>query len=226
MTASCTFLTLAALAAPPAAPPAAPKPDGPGPFTLTVTGDIDAATAPTVGRLTELFYQSYPKLVERFGHPKKPAPRHVRLVMKKGLDIPAYCTGSEVTVSVDWLRDHPDDVALFTHELTHAVQAYPDGVPGWFTEGLADYARQVYGPAKQPGWSLPDRLTARHKYTDAYRVTARFLVWLEAEHPGTVDKLHRRAQDGEFTEADFKTLTGRPVEALWERCVRDTGKKP
>lgn len=205
------------------APPAAKSAD---PFTLTVTGDIEPADAPVVGRLATVFYQSYPKLVERFGHPDKPAPRRVRLVVKPTLDVPAYCTGAVVTVSRDWLRKHPDDVGLFTHELTHVVQAYPPGAPGWLVEGVADYARHKYGPADQPGWALPARLTARNKYTDAYRVTARFLVWLDDKHPGAVDKLHRKMQDRAFAVEDFKELTGKTVDELWAACVAELGKKP
>ena len=59
------------------------------------------------------------------------------------------------TCSFEWLRKHPDDIGLFTHELVHVVQAYPKSDPTWLTEGLADYARHSYGPKKQPGWALP-----------------------------------------------------------------------
>ena len=201
------------------------KPDKPAPFTLTISGDIDSDLAPVVGRLTTVFYQSYPKLVERFENPKKPAPRQIRVIFERGLKFPAYCTGSEIKVSVEWMQKHPDDLGLLTHELTHAVQAYPAPDPSWLTEGIADYARQLYGPKEQPGWALPTRLTAKQDYKDSYGVTARFLVWLEAKHPGVVDKLHRRMQDREFAVSDFQTLTGTALDSLWDECVRDLGKK-
>lgn len=195
-------------------------------FTLTISGEPDAAFAPVVGRLTTLFYQSYPKLVERFENPKKPAPRHILLVLERGLKIPAYCRGATITVSIDWLQKHPDDIGLLTHELTHAVQAYPNPEPGWLTEGLADYARHLYGPKEQPGWALPAHLSMEQSYKDSYRVTGRFLLWLDTRHPGAVDKVHRRMQDREFTVDDFRTATGTPLDSLWEDCVRDLGKKP
>lgn len=217
---------LALLAAPPAPAREKPAPPKPAPFTLTVTGDITPELAPVVGRLTTVFYETYPALVERFENPKKPAPRHVRLVLKSGLKVPAYCSGSDITVSVEWVQKHPDDVGLLTHELTHAVQAYPVSDPSWLTEGLADYARHVHGPKKQPGWELPPRLSVKQSYKDSYRVTARFLLWLDARHPGTVDKLHRRMQDREFAPSDFGTITGCTVDELWAECVRDLGKKP
>mgnify|MGYP002403350701 CR=1 FL=1 len=191
------------------------------PFVVTISGDIDAASAPVIGRLTGLFYESYPKLVKRFSNPDRPAPTHIKLVFKQTLHVPAYCSGSEITINLDWLRKNPEDIGLLTHELTHAVQGYGRGVPGWFTEGFADFTRKVYGPEVQPGWELPKRLTSRNKYTDSYRVTGRFLLWLDEKHPGVVDQLHRKAQKREFDVALFKELTGQTIDELWDACVKD-----
>lgn len=196
------------------------------PLTLTVTGAIDPEIAPVVGRLTALFFESYPKLIERFEHPEKPAPRSIRMVIEADLKVPAQCGGNRIQVSADWLRKHPDDIGLLTHELTHAVQAYPQGGPGWLTEGIADYARQRYGPSEQPGWSLPRRLTERQSYRDSYRTAARFLVWLDEKHPGTVDKVHRSLQGRAFQLTDFETITGKPLDTLWDDCVRDLAGGP
>jgi len=202
------------------------KTDSAKSFTLTIAGEIDADLAPVVGRLTTVFYQSYPKLVQRFEHPKKPAARHIRLVLQRGLKVPAHCSGATVTVSVEWLQKHADDLGLLTHELTHVVQAYPNPEPGWLTEGLADYARHLYGPKEQPGWALPAHLSMKQSYKDSYQVTGRFLLWLDTRHPGVVDKVHRRMQDGEFAVDDFRMLAGTALDTLWEECVRDLEKKP
>jgi hypothetical protein len=198
----------------------------PEPFSVTFTGEIDPGASAVVGKLATIFYDSYPPLVKRFEHPDRPAPRHVTVVFKRPLRVPAYCAGDTITVSADWLKKNPDDVGLLTHELTHAVQRYEGDGPGWFTEGLADYTRKVYGPKEQPGWALPAKLTAKQSYTNSYRVTGRFLQWLEDKHPGTVDKLHRRRQDREFELADFKTFTGKTADELWADCVADLGKTP
>lgn len=199
---------------------AAPQPQ----LTLVLEGPVDAEFAPIAGRLATLFYECYPKLLTRFEHPTRMAPRKIRLIFDPKLDIPAHCSGDRVTVSIDWLKSHPDDIGLLTHELTHAVQAYPDSNPGWLTEGIADYARKRYGPEKQPGWNFPARLTARQSYTNSYGVTARFLVWVDEKHPGTVDTLHRRMQDREFDLADFQTATGKTVDELWGACVEDLSR--
>jgi hypothetical protein len=194
------------------------------PLTLTIEGEVDADLAPVAGQMTKLFYEGYPNLIRRFEKSDRPAPRNVRVVFVKGLRVPAQCSGNKVEVSVDWLRKHPEDTALLIHELTHAVQRYPRGVTGWMTEGVADYARQEYGPKDQPGWSLPKKLTVKQSYKDSYRTTARFLVWLEARTPGSVDKLHKALQQGTFTIEDFQAVAGRPVDALWDECVKELSK--
>lgn len=194
------------------------------PFAVTMSGEIDAQLAPVAGKLTEVFFQSYPKLVERFENPNKPAARTVQVVFEKNMKVPAHASGSKVTISVEWMKKNPGDLGILTHELTHVVQAYPTGDPGWLTEGIADYARQVHGP-KENGWALPERLTRKNSYKDSYRVTAKFLVWLDEKHAGSVDKLHRQMQNREFQIGDFKTITGKTVDTLWEECVKEMEKK-
>lgn len=199
--------------------------DKPPALTLVIEGDIDAKLAPVVGRLTTLFYESYPKLLARFEHPNKPAPRRILIRFERKLEVPAHCSGDRLTISIDWMTKHPDDIGLLTHELTHAVQQYPKSDPGWLTEGIADYARHLYGPQPQPGWELPKRLTDRQSYTNSYRVTARFLLWLDEAYPGSVDKLHGRMQEQKFKLDDFKTATGKDVDTLWKECVESFNRR-
>ncbi|WP_425615467.1 basic secretory protein-like protein [Anatilimnocola sp. NA78] len=209
---------------PEATPAEAEKPKQPAPLSLTVEGDIDAAMAPIAGQLTTLFYECYPKLLARFEHPDKPAQRKIRLIFKNDINVPGYSHRDTVVVSTDWLKKHPQDIGLFTHELTHLVQAYPSPEPGWLTEGIADYARHLYGPEKQVGWSLPRKLRPEQSYRNSYGVTARFLVWLDEKHPGTVDKIHRKMQDKTFKMEDVEELTAKNIETLWRECVQDLDK--
>ncbi|OWK45000.1 basic secretory protein-like protein [Fimbriiglobus ruber] len=204
--------------------PAAKKAAPPA-LAVTIEGPVDPALAPVAGDLIKLFYECYPKLLTRFDHPDRPAPRRIRIVFDAKLDIPAYCAGDTVTVSGKWLREHPADVGLLTHELTHAVQAYPSPNPGWLTEGIADYARNLYGP-KEPanGWRLP-RLRGEKGYTAGYGATAKFLTWVEGKHPGAVDKLHRAMQDGKYDPAIWKEVTGQDIDTLWGECLRDQPEK-
>lgn len=191
----------------------------PAKLSLTIEGEIDEQLAPVAGNLATLFYECYPKLLARFENPEKPAPRKVKLVFKDELKVPGYSHQDTVVVSTQWLRDNPRDIGLFTHELAHLVQAYPSPDPGWITEGIADYARDRYGPKDQGGWALPKTLGPDRSYKDSYGVTARFLLWLDKKHPGTVDKIHRKMQNKTFRVEDFEELTKRDVETLWRECV-------
>ncbi len=193
----------------------------PGDLSLTVEGAIDAELAPVAGEMTALFFESYPKLIERFENPDKPASRNIHLVFREEMRVPAFRRGDQIVVSVPWLRRHPEDLGMLTHELTHLVQDYPRSGPGWLVEGIADYARKVYGPADQPGWALPERFGEQQSVQDGYRVTGRFLLWLDEHHPGVVDQLNRRLQKGEFAVSDFQSLTDQDLDALWRECVED-----
>lgn len=213
---STTLLASAVYAETPNQPPA--KKDA---LSLTIEGDVPPPIAPVVGRMTALFYECFPRLLARFENPQNPAPRSIRLRFERGLSAPAMTERSVIKVNIAWIEQHPEDIGLLTHELTHVVQAYPSPKPGWLTEGIADYARHCYGPASQPGWSLPETLSQGQNYNDGYRVTARFLLWLESTRPGTIDRLNRRMQAGEFREEECEEIAGAPLTQLWRRCVAE-----
>lgn len=194
-------------------------------LSVTIEGKLDEQLIPIAGQLAAHFYECYPKLLKRFENPDKRAPREVRIVFEPRLRVPAYARGNEVTVSAAWLRENPGDIGMLTHELTHVVQGYPKGDPGWFTEGFADYTRLLYGPKEQPDWSLPEKLTDKQSYTDSYRTTARFFQWLDEKHPGAIDQLHRKMQRDEFKVEDFKEATGSTVDELWAECVKELNAK-
>ncbi len=191
---------------------------------LSIEGPIDAEFAPIVGKLTTLFYECYPKLLKRFDNPKLPSAKHVKLRFRPAVNVPAYCVNDTITISMDWLKKHPEDIGLLTHELTHVVQHYPGGQAGWMVEGIADYARFCYGPETQPGWSWNRRLGARNKFDQSYTVTGKFLWWLEEHYPKSVDKLHQNLQNRTFSVDDFKTITGKEINELWEQCLKDQDK--
>ena len=190
-------------------------------LVLTVTGEIPPEMAPVAGTFVAVFYDSYPRLLKRFDHPERRAARKIELHFADKLPAPAFCAGDRISISLEWMRQHPDDFGLLTHELTHVVQHYPNSDPGWLTEGIADYARALYGPKVQPGWKLPERLSEKQSYRDSYRTTARFLQWLDQKRPGCVDKVHQRMQEGSFTLPDFEAYGGASVDELWSQCVKE-----
>jgi hypothetical protein len=99
----------------------------------------------------------------------------------------------------------------------HVVQGYNSASnPGWAVEGLADYARYKYGLFNaQEGWALPAYSSSQH-YTNAYRVTARFFVWLELRVRATIlDELDDVMKAGTYTPDFWVQRTGLTVDQLW-----------
>ncbi len=119
----------------------------------------------------------------------------------------AETNDGKVTISSDWLHKRPEDIIdVVTHEVMHIVQDYGESTgPGWLTEGIADYARYKFGvnnPAAK--WALP-AYKPTQKYTDAYRVTARFLVWIEQkEKKGVVKDFNKQLRLHTFTDNSWR----------------------
>ena len=127
-----------------------------------------------------------------------------------------------IHVNPDWFRRNPEDLDVMTHEGMHVVQQYTHGGPGWLTEGIADYARYKFGVNNRAAaWTMPD-YRAGQSYTDAYRVTARFLAWLEKHvKPGLVVALDQAMRAGTYTPEIWKQQTGKDVDALWQDYTRN-----
>jgi hypothetical protein len=123
----------------------------------------------------------------------------------------------EIVISAQWLRNNPMDSDLLTHEVMHIVQSYPGGQPGWLVEGIADFVRFRYGRDNAgSNWSLPD-FDRSQKYTDSYRVTSRFLAWLERKVRGDiVDRLDQALRQNQYQNGQiWNQLTGKSVDQLW-----------
>jgi hypothetical protein len=157
----------------------------------------------------------YPELAETYNPNTLKA---VTMVIDTTYDGVAATDNGKVTVSNKWMHKHPEDIDVVTHEVMHIVQDYgnSDG-PGWLTEGIADYARFKFGVNNAAAkWELRDPKPGQN-YTDAYRVTARFLVWIEAKvKPGIVKTLDSQMRAHTFTDNTFKQLTGKTVDELWK----------
>jgi hypothetical protein len=165
-------------------------------------------------RLIDAFFQVYPLEVRRFN---AKAAREVIFTIDPGYDGVAETSGNRVRISPRWLKAHPEDIDVVTHEAMHIVQNYSHPVPGWLTEGIADYARYTYGINNHNGnWWLPDFRANQH-YTNAYRVTARFFIWLEKNQPtGIIESLDKAAREGQYTSQIWTKLTGKTVDDLWQ----------
>jgi hypothetical protein len=175
-------------------------------------------------RLVNTFYTVYPELAKTYN--KKTA-KQVTFVIDTAYKGVAETDNGKVTISSKWMHLHPEDIDVITHEVMHIVQDYgKSNGPGWLTEGIADYARFKFGvnnPAAK--WALPVYKPTQ-KYTDAYRVTARFLEWLEeTTKPGIVKELDSQLRQHTFTDDTWKQQTGKTLDELWKSYTENPAIK-
>jgi len=112
---------------------------------------------------------------------------------------------------------HPKDIDVVTHEVMHIVQEYGYSAgPVWLTEGIADYARAKFGVDNAgANWTLPE-YKASQSYTNSYRVTARFFIWIEKNvKPGFVKDVDAQLRKHTYTENTWKGETGKTLDELW-----------
>lgn len=166
-------------------------------------------------RMINTFFKVYPELATEYN------PRTLKEVMitidtaYKGV---AETEKGNVKISSAWMHKHPEDIDVITHEVTHIVQDYGDSVgPGWLTEGIADYARYKFGVNNYAAkWSLTP-YKAGQNYDNAYRITARFLLWIEEKvKPGMVRTLDFQLRTHSYTNNSWQQLTGKMVDELWK----------
>lgn len=197
------------------------------PYTLTIQNPGNLISQTLVTNLQAVFNYSYPKLVQRFGSPT--VAQQVTLTVYSSNDGSIASTNAgiaDVSINAVYQNASPDDLGWFTHELTHVVQNYSGSdVPGWFTEGMADYSRYYYAPAgANPGWWLiPSAPTSSDSYTEGYGPAARFLIWLQQHKSSTiVDQLSHAAQTRQTFATVFQQITGGSVDQLWSQYVADS----
>jgi len=157
-------------------------------------------------------------MVKRFN---KNASRRVVFVIEPKYDGVAGTSNGKVVFSPGWFRKHPKDIDVVTHEVMHIIQAYGNtSGPGWVTEGIADYVRFVYGVGNSgANWTLPE-VKKEQSYTNAYRVTARFFVWLQKnKNKRIIDKLDLAMRENTYKDEIWKELTGKSIDDLWTEYI-------
>jgi hypothetical protein len=183
-------------------------------YAITVVNLAPATSQSIVDRIVDEHLLVYPMMAAAYN----PAARtEVTLTFDPAYDGVAAAGGTEIVISSTWIAGASDDIDVITHEGFHLVQAYNfAGAPGWATEGLADFARYTYGEHNSGAcWSM-QRYEPGHAYTDAYGVTARFLLWIDtAISPGLPQRLDMALRAGTYTDAFWATETGQSVDDLW-----------
>ncbi|HEY0246084.1 MAG TPA: basic secretory protein-like protein [Mucilaginibacter sp.] len=184
-------------------------------LTLVFVNKDTAFSVATKQRLIDAFFKVYPEEIKQYN---KNSSTLVTFIIDPDYKGVAATSRDIVRFNPDWLVKHPEDIDVVTHEVMHIVQNYGHNkVPGWLTEGIADYARYRYGiNNEKSGWKLTEFSTTQN-YTNAYRITARFLVWAEKNKDhDLVKKLDAAMREGTYTPEIWTQLTGKPVEELWK----------
>ncbi len=166
-------------------------------------------------QLIDTYFTNYPKLAKTFN---KNTRKEVTFIIDPDYKGVAATAGGIVRYSPGWFAKNPKDIDVVTHEVMHIVQAYPNNAgPWWITEGIADYVRFKYGVANEEGnWRLPE-YDPKHKYTDSYRITARFFNWIETKVKKNIMKnLDLAMRSKNYTPDFWVKQTGRTIDQLWE----------
>jgi len=171
--------------------------------------------------LITTYFKVYPKLVKTYN---KKATKDVLFVVDTAYKAVAEASGGRILFSAGYMKAHPTDIDIVTHEGMHVVQGYGYGSgPVWLTEGIADYVRYKHGVDNIGSkWSLPN-YNEKQNYTNSYRITARFFVWLEQNiSQGLIAKLDQQLREKNYTEQSWLNLTGKTLPELWSAY----GKNP
>jgi len=187
-------------------------------YKLTFINYDTTFSAALQERMVSTFYTVYPELAATY-NPK--TLKAVTMVIDTSYKGVAETADGKVTISYLWMHKHPEDIDVITHEVMHIVQDYGDSSgPGWLTEGIADYARYKFGINNTAAkWALPAYKPTQN-YTDAYRVTARFLLWMEQTvKPGIVKELDSEMRGHTFTDGTWKQQTGKTLDELWKSYI-------
>ena len=155
----------------------------------------------------------FPKIAALLPSDGFTAPKEVTLYFDPKMKGVAHALGGKITISAAFVRTHLDDFGMVVHELTHVVQSYPPGGPGWLVEGIADYIRIVHYEPQAP---RPKLDPTKASYKDAYKTTAMFLEWVEQNHiAGLVVKMNAALRSGAYQNDLWTSLTGKTVDELW-----------
>ena len=194
---------------------------------------VDATDAPhyenwVKTELSPVILEWYPKIVDLLPGDGYEAPTTVTLQFKNDLPdgVPAYATGSFVTMNAPWFKNQLGKEAkgCVVHELVHVVQNYwlaprlnpnPKRTPGWVTEGLADYIRWfLYEPETKGAHYTPAQIRTM-KHDASYRISANFIDWVSRNHQKNIARLiNEAARTGRYEDDLWKKQTGSSIGEL------------
>ena len=186
--------------------------------------EIDVTEVPHLKKWAEqaksLATEWYPRVVNLLPTKGYKVPKKIKLYFKKSDQGIAHASGNTITVMSGWVEKRPNDIGLIVHEMTHVIQRYPNGNPGWLVEGVADYIRwAIYEGKTQNEFHRPKKDKG---YTQGYQTTAGFLLWLEADiSPGIIKKLNTAMRNRKYSDELFKTYCKKSLDELWKDYTTD-----
>lgn len=200
-------------------------------FSLTIQQSTDSRqriSSDTLEKIKEVYFTQYPKMRARYNPTR---PRAVTMKFDPGYDGVAYTGGdmgaAGIKFSVSYLQSHPNDADCATHELFHVVQGgymnyNSESFEGAICEGIADYARSVYGLYNSlQGWSLGAYNSSQTILT-RYASNARFLTWInQNKNSEATYMLNKTMHDGTYTSDMWVQLTGMTSDELWNAYASD-----
>jgi len=171
--------------------------------------------------------QWYPVWVDCLASDGFTAPKKFKITIKP-MDGVAATGGTDVEVSESWIKgqirkpEWNEAIGSVIHELVHIVQQYGNNrVPGWMTEGIADYYRWFHYEPVEHHPALSPRRAARAKYSDSYQTTAGFLEYVARTHDHEfVVKMNAALREGRYGPDLWKDYTGMTVQELWSEYVK------
>jgi hypothetical protein len=199
--------------------------------------DIDYSQVPELKdwvekQLRPALEKWYPRIVADLPSAGFKAPRRFSIKLEAPGEGVAGTAGTRVVANARWIKQqlargpHNEAVGALVHEAVHVVQQYGhrkegDDVPGWLTEGIADYIRwwKFEPESMRRPVSARGRRGRPASYRDGYQTAAAFLEFVARRHDRIVVELNAAARDGRYTSDLWKKYTGKTVDELWAEFV-------
>lgn len=172
--------------------------------------------------IVPLFQEWYPKLAQLLASENYTPPVRVTVRFSPSIRGVAATSGTRIGCAAAWFRANLKGEAkgAVFHEFVHVIQQYGRSrnrspVPGWLTEGMADYIRWFLFEPESHGAEITARNISRARYDASYRITGNFLDWTTTKYnKELVPKLNAAIRQGRYEPALWKELTGYGVEEL------------
>ncbi len=202
---------------------------GDGPYRFTV----DTTQAPDLEEWTKeslipVIKEWYPKIVEMLPGKDYKAPETFRIKFDTSYKGVAATMGTLVVCDPTWYRRELKREALgsVVHELVHVVQQYGrQRVPGWLTEGVADYIRWYLYEPESKGCEIKPDAAERVRHNQSYRVSANFLNWVVSAHDKElIPELNAALREGRYAPDFWNQRTRKDLETLaadWKKFLAD-----